>query len=191
MIPRLSSLLATCALLCIAWAPAPADLLVREPEAEAVERGPAIGEADLAPYFNSPALKSAASELQAGRAKTALRFLPRKPADMPTKWLKALALRAAEQPKEARTLFEQLAAQGGPLADRALHLAALCALDEGNPSAAERLLGQVSLRYVDADEALLERARQILKLRVAGPRTAARVEEILQPIFSGILRADA
>src|SRR5439155_1119151 len=126
----------------------------------------------------------------AGRARNALGYLPRKPTDSPTKWLKALALRAAEQPKAARALFEQLAVEGGPLSDRALHLAALCAIDEGKASAAERLLGQVSLRYVDADEALLERARQTIDLRVAGPRTAARVEEILQPIFAGMLRAD-
>jgi soluble lytic murein transglycosylase len=189
MIRRLSSLFAVC-LFSVAWAPSPADLLVREPEADAVDRGPAIGEADLAPYFNSPALKSASSELQAGRAKSAVRFLPRRPADAPTKWLKALALRAAEEPRKARALFEQLASDGGPLADRALHLAALCALDEGNASAVDRLLSQVSLRYVDADEVLLERARQTLKLRVASPRTAARVEEILRPIFSGMLRAD-
>src|SRR3982751_5043943 len=119
MIPRLSSLVAVC-VLCVAWAPAPSDLLVHEPDADAVKRGPAIGQADLAPYFTSPALKSASSELQAGRAKNALQFLPRKPADAPTKWLKALALKAADEPKEARSLFEQLAAAGGPLADRAL-----------------------------------------------------------------------
>ena len=189
MIARLCSLAAVSAL-CLAWVPAPGDPPAREPDTEAVERGPAITEANLAPYFTSQALKSAASELQAGRAKSALRFLPRRPTDSPTKWLKALALKAAEQPKDARALFEQLAVQGGPLADRALHLAALCAIDEGKASAAERLLGQISLRYVDADEVLLERARQTMELRVAGPRTAARVEEILQPIFAGMLRAD-
>src|SRR5207248_6938005 len=148
--------------------PAPGDPLAQEPDAEAVERGPAIAEADLAPYFTSPPLQTAANELQAGRARNALRYLPRRPTDFPTKWLKALALRAAEQPKAARALFEQLAMRGGPVADRALHLAALCAIDERKASAAERLLGQVSLRYVDADEALLERARQTVELRVAG-----------------------
>ena len=189
MIARLSRLAAVSAL-CLAWVPAPGDPPAQEPDAEAVERGPAITEADLAPYFTSPERTAAASELQAGRARNALRHLPRKPTDSPTKWLKALALRAAERPKAARALFEQLAAQGGPLSDRAMHLAALCAIDEGKTSAAERLLGQVSLRYVDADEVLLERARRTIDLRVAGPRTAARVEEILQPIFAGMLRAD-
>jgi soluble lytic murein transglycosylase len=188
MTPRLLTF-ATVAL-CVAWVPAPADPIAADLEVEAVERGPAIGEAELAPYFTTSSLKSALSELQAGRAEHALRFLPRRPADTPTRWLKALALKAAEHPKAARALFEQIALQGGPLADRALHMAALCAIDQGRAVAAERLLAQVSLRYVDADQVLLERARQTMDLRVAGSRTAARVEEILQPILSGQIRAD-
>ena len=84
-------------------------------------------------------------------------------------------------------MFEQLALEGGPLADRALHLAGLCAVDEGNAAAAERLFAQVSLRYVNADQVLLERARQTLQRLVAGPRTAARVEEILDP--SSVVRS--
>src|SRR2546427_11388700 len=63
-------------------------------------------------------------------------------------------------------------------------------IDQGSAGAAERLLAQVSLRYVDADQILLERARQTMDRRVAGPRTAARVEEILQPIVGGQVRAD-
>src|SRR3989454_3477518 len=188
MTPRLLTF-ATVAL-CVAWVPAPPDPLAGDPEVEAVERGPAIGEAEMAPYFTTSALKSALSELQAGRAANALRFLPRRPADAPTRWLKALALKAAEHPKAARALFEQIALQGGPLADRALHMAALCAIDQGSAGAAERLLAQVSLRYVDADQILLERARQTMDRRVARPRTAARVEEILQPIVGGQVRAD-
>src|SRR5438445_4882012 len=188
MTPRLLSFAAVA--LCVAWVPAPPDPLAADPDVEAVERGPAIGEAELAPYFTSSALKSALSELQAGRAANALRFLPRRPADAPTRWLKALALKAADHPKAARALFEQLAMEGGPLADRALHMAALCAIDQGSAGAAERLLAQVSLRYVDADQVLLERARQTMDRRVAGPRTAARVEEILQPILGGQVRAD-
>src|SRR5439155_11505570 len=74
--------LATVAL-CVAWVPAPPDPLADDLEVEAVERGPAIGEAELAPYFTTSALKSALSELQAGRAAHALRFLPRRPADTP------------------------------------------------------------------------------------------------------------
>ena len=160
---------------------------------DSVALGPAFDETRLAPFFTTPALKSALSELQAGRGANALRFLPAKPVkpgDAPTRWLKALALRAADQPRPARLLFEELAAAGGPLADRALHLAGLCAVDEGNGAAAERLLGQVSSRYVDADQAMLERARQLTKAHVAGPATARRVEEILQPIFAGAVRAD-
>jgi soluble lytic murein transglycosylase len=166
------------------------DALVSPSDVEAVERGPAIGGPQLAPYFTTPALRSALSELQAGRAESALRYLPSRPQEPPVKWLKALVLKGADQPKPARVLFEQLALGGGPLADRALHLAGLCAVAEGQPARAERLLGQVSLRYVDADEAVLERARQTMELRVAGPRTAARVEEILQPIFAGQIRGD-
>jgi hypothetical protein len=150
--------------------------------------GPAIGDAQLAPYFTTPALRSALSEVLAGRAENALTFLPPAPKDGPTKWLKAVALRAADQPGPARKLFEQLAA--GPLADRALHLAALCAIDQGDGAAAERLLGQVSLRYVDEDQVLLEWARQFSRSHVAGPKTAERVEAILLPIFSGEVRGD-
>src|SRR5437660_771824 len=138
MIPRLLSFAAV--VLCAAWVPAPPDPLAADPDVEAVERGPAIGEAELAPYFTTSAAKSALSELQAGRAANALRFLPRRPADAPTRWLKALALKAADHPKAARALFEQLAMEGGPLADRALHMAALCAIDQGSAGAAEMLL---------------------------------------------------
>ena len=184
------SILAALLLPSIAWVPQPADPLAGDPDAASLERGPAIGEAQLAPYFTSAALKSAVSELQAGRPHGALRYLPRKPADSPTKWLRALALQGDDQPRSARVLFEQLALEGGPLADRALHMAALCAIDAGNGAAAEKLLAQVSLRYVDADQVLLERARQTLARLVPGPRTAARVEDILEPIFGAQIRAD-
>lgn len=172
----------------IAWTAAPWAVKPLEEEPDSPELGPAIGDVRLEPYFQTPALKSALSELQAGRAGSALKFLPPHPKDMPTRWLKALALRADDQPKPARALFESLAT--GPLADRALHLAALCAIDMGDGPGAERLLGQVSLRYVDADQVLLERARQLMQMRVAGPATARKVEEVLQPIFSGAVRAD-
>jgi len=183
-------------LLCAAWAPGPWGYAAKEapppeeePDVDAVALGPAIGEAQLAPYFAMPSLKSALSELQAGRPEEALRLLPAKAAG-PARWLKALALKAAGQPRPARLLFEQLALAGGPLSDRALQLAALSAIDQGDGAAAERLLGQVSNRYVDADQAILERARQTMGLRVAGRATAARIEEILQPIFAGEVRAD-
>jgi soluble lytic murein transglycosylase len=187
-IPTFAALMA----LCVAWAPAPSDpdAVEAPPLPEPVELGPSIGEAEVALYFTTPSLKSASSELQAGRAANALRYLPARPEDIPTKWLKAMALKAADQPSRARPLFQQIAKQGGPLADRALYLAALCAVDEGDAKTAEKLLGQVSPRYVDADLALLERARQWMKLRGPGRSTAARVEEILAPIFEGRLRAD-
>src|SRR2546428_13486519 len=100
MPPRLLSFAAVA--LCVAWVPAPPDPLAGDPDVEAVERGPAIGEAELAPYFTTSALKSALSELQAGRAEHALRFLPRPPPDTPTRSLKALALQRAAHPKAAR-----------------------------------------------------------------------------------------
>lgn len=182
------------ALLCAGWTPAPWAVRPRLPEeaeeVDSVELGVAVGETRLAPYASTPALKSALSELQAGRAENALNYLPSTPRDAAGRWIKALALKAADRPRPARALFEELAAQGGPLVDRALHLAGLCAVDEGNGPAAERLLGQVSARYVDADQAIMERARQLMKLRVAGPSTAKRVEEVLQPIFDGQVRAD-
>ena len=114
MIVRLLTLAALSAL-CVAWVPAHPDAL---DDVEPVEAGPAIGEAQLAPYFSTPALKSALSELQAGRAANALRYLPSRPADGPAKWLKALVLKAADRPGAARALFQQIARQGGPLADR-------------------------------------------------------------------------
>src|SRR5882762_6794208 len=61
MIVRLLTLAALSAL-CVAWVPAHPDAL---DDVEPVEAGPAIGEAQLAPYFSTPALKSALSELQA------------------------------------------------------------------------------------------------------------------------------
>ncbi|HXN55078.1 MAG TPA: transglycosylase SLT domain-containing protein [Myxococcales bacterium] len=156
----------------------------------AAVRGPVIRETDLTPYFSSGPAKDAAAELQAGRAGRALHLLPATPTDVPTLWLRALALRAAGRSGAARRLFEALAAFGGPLADRATHLAALSAIDAGDSKLAEALLSQVSLRYVDADQALLERARLIAKLRPAGPSAARLIEQALEPIFAGSVRAD-
>ena len=159
------------------------------PERE-TEVAAAYGEAELAPYFEAGPLKRAAAELQAGRAAQALRLIRKKPDDFAGRWLRALALRAADRPRAARVAFEELAAAGGPLADRALHLAALSAIDGGEATAADRLLAQVPARYVDADQALLERARQLEKAHVAGPRLAAQVEDVLEPIFGGKVRGD-
>ena len=182
------SALVACAALCVAWTPAPWAVHPVADEPDSPELGPAIGDAKLEPYFTTAALRSALSEYQAGRPESALTFLPPRPKEAPVRWLKALALKAADQPRAARALFEGLAS--GPLADRALHMAALCAIDMGDGPGAERLLGQVSARYVDADQVVLERARQNMQMRVAGPATARRVEDILQPIFDGTIRAD-
>src|SRR5213082_4273284 len=167
---------------------------VRDPDQDDLEeklvRGPVFGDAELAPYFVSGPLKQAATELQAGHAQQALKLLPGKPQAFAAKWLRALALRAAGQSVLAKRAFEELSLLGGPLADRAVHLAGMCAVDAKDAVAAERLLGQVPARYVDADQAILERARQVMKLRVAGPATAAAVEEILRPILAGEVRGD-
>src|SRR3989449_10337639 len=96
MTPRLLSFAAVA--LCAAWVPAPPDPLAADPDVEAVERGPAIGEAELAPYFTTSAAQSALSELQAGRPADALRFLPRRPAGAPTPWLQALPLNGGGPP---------------------------------------------------------------------------------------------
>ena len=159
-------------------------------EVQSPELGPSIGEPQLAPYFATPQLKAALAALQAGRAALALKLIPPKSREWPVRWLRALALRAAGQQSQARVIFEQLSALPGPLADRALHLGALCAVDAGDAPAAERMLGQVSLRYVDADQARLERARQLMKLRPSGPGMAAEVEEVLEPLLSGKIRGD-
>src|SRR6202022_4842938 len=98
MIVRLLTLAALSAL-CAAWVPAHPDALA---DLESVEAGPAIGEAQLAPYFTTPALKSALSELQAGRAANALRYLPSRPADLPPKGPGALGLKAAHPPGAPR-----------------------------------------------------------------------------------------
>ena len=160
------------------------------PEDPSPELGPSIGEPQLEPYFAAPPLKAALAALQAGHAADAVRLIPPRSREWPVRWLRALALRAAGQQSQARVLFEQLSALPGPLADRALHLAALCAVDAGDAAAAEKMLGQVSMRYVDADQARLERARQLMKLRAAGPAMAAEVEDILEPLLSGKLRGD-
>jgi soluble lytic murein transglycosylase len=153
-------------------------------------RGSVVRETDLASHFSSGPAKAAAAELQAGRPSRALQLLASAPKDVPTHWLRALSLRAAGHPVAARRLFEALAVYGGPLADRATHLAALSAIDAGDSKLAETLLSQVSLRYVDADQALLERARLIAKLRPARVSTAQLVEQTLGPIFSGSVPAD-
>ncbi|HUJ27619.1 MAG TPA: transglycosylase SLT domain-containing protein [Myxococcales bacterium] len=153
-------------LFCAAWVPGPWGYVTpeppEEPDVEAATLGPAIGEAQLAP----------------------------RPTPYAEKWQKANDLRAKGESRAARLLYEQLALAGGPLADRAMHLAGLSAVDQGDGPAAEKLLGQVGKAFVDADQAMLERARQVMKLRVAGPATAALVEDILQPILDGEVRAD-
>jgi soluble lytic murein transglycosylase len=157
---------------------------------EELVRGPAFGDAEFAPYFAAGPLKQAAAELEAGRGAQALKLIPAKPQTVPAKWLRALALRASGQSAQAKRAFEELALLGGLLADRAVHLASLCAVDLKDGAAAERLLGQVSARYVDADQAILERARQVMKLRVPGAATAASVEEVVHPILAGEIRGD-
>lgn len=153
-------------LLCAAWVPGPWGYVTpeppEEPDVEAATLGPAFGEAQLAP----------------------------RPTPYAAKWQKANDLRARGEPRAARVLFEQLALAGGPLADRAMYLAGMCAVDQADGPAAEKLLGQVSKSFVDADQAMLERARQAMKQHVAGPATAAMVEEILRPILAGEVRAD-
>src|ERR1043166_2679140 len=141
MIIRIQTLTLLSAL-CGARAACSSEVEVDPPLPEPIEIGAAIGGPDLAPYFTTPSLKSALSELQAGRAANALRYPPSRPDDVPTRWLKAMALKAAEQPERARPLFQQIAQKGGPLKDRALYMAALCAVDEGNAKVAEKLLGQ-------------------------------------------------
>ena len=157
------------------------------------EEGPALvlGEAQLAPHFSTGPLKQAVVELEAGRGDAALKLLPQHPKDAPTRWLKALSLKASGRFAAARKTFEQLAIDGGPLADRALHFAALAALDGGDARSAERLLAQVPARYVDADQAILERARQLMSLKRKGPATARLIDEVLKPIFDGAVRADS
>ena len=159
-------------------------------ELEPIDLGPAYGEPQLAPYYAAAPAKTAFAELQAGHAARALQLLPVNPKEVPLRWLRALALRATGESTKARIAFEQLASAGGPLADRALHLAALSALDSGDGALGERLLGQISSRYVDADQALLERARQLQKQRVAGAATAALVEDLLGALFTGRVRGD-
>src|SRR4051812_1278198 len=110
-----------------------------QPESETAS-GAAYGEAELASVFAAGPLKPAADALQAGRAAQALKLLPKKAGDFPARWLRALSLRAADRPRAARAAFEELAAGGGPLGDRALHLAGLCAVDGGEAAAADRLL---------------------------------------------------
>src|SRR3989442_5570009 len=105
MAPRLLSFAAVA--LCVAWVPAQPDPLAADPDVEAVERGPAIGEAELAPYFTSSALKSALSELQAGRAAEALRFLSPPAAGGPAPWVQAPGLEAAGPPRTAPGPFQQ------------------------------------------------------------------------------------
>src|SRR3989442_8427793 len=100
MTPRLLSFAAVA--LCVAWVPAPPDPLAADPDVEAVERGPAIGEAELAPYFTSSALKSALSELQAGRGADAFRFFSPQPAGAPPPGRKGRGLQGADPPKSAR-----------------------------------------------------------------------------------------
>src|SRR5256885_13843345 len=96
MTPRLLSFAAVA--LCVAWVPAPPDPLAADPDVEAVERGPAIGEAELAPYFTSSALKSALSELQAGRGADALWFLSPRPGGGAAPGAQGAGLREADHP---------------------------------------------------------------------------------------------
>jgi soluble lytic murein transglycosylase len=165
---------------------------LRAQSAASAEAQPAdaYGDAELASYFSSGPLKQAAAELQAGNAARALKLIPANAQELPGRWLRAQALRAAGRSRAARAAFEELANRDGPLADRALHLAAMSAIDAGDAATADRLLAQIPARYVDADQVLLERARQLLKGHVAGPRLATNVEEALEPIFSGTVRGD-
>src|SRR5690349_18483941 len=68
------------AILSVAWTPALWAVRPAPPdEPDSPVLGAAIGDAKLAPYFTTPALKSALSEYTAGRPESALRFLPARP----------------------------------------------------------------------------------------------------------------
>src|SRR2546430_14895811 len=99
MTPRLLSFAAVA--LCVAWVPAPPDPLAADPDVEAVERGPAIGEAELAPYFTTSALKSALSELQAGRGADALRIFSPQAGGWPAPGAQGPGLEGGEPPQTA------------------------------------------------------------------------------------------
>ena len=161
---------------------------VDEPEATPAPQSAAISERDLQTYFTGPA-KKAADLLAAGKAAQALALLPAKAKDVPGRWLRALAQKGAGKCASARPEFEALAAKGGPLRDRALFLAGLCAGESGDGAGAAGLLRQVSPASIDAGEAYLEAARYVAKLHP--PKEAAPlVEEVLVPLLAASVRGD-
>jgi len=158
--------------------------------ARAGEEAKALGDAELAGHFEAGPGKKARAELDAGRPGRALALLPAKPKDVPGRWLRALALRAAKRNAEARKDFEALAAAKGPLRDRALFLGGMAAAEAGEGEAAIRLLRQVAETSIDAGEAYLEAARLIGGRE--GPEDAAEmIEDVLAPLSAGRVRGDA
>ncbi|MBS2021622.1 MAG: transglycosylase SLT domain-containing protein [Deltaproteobacteria bacterium] len=176
----------------IGVAAAPVRAQTEGPELPAALLGPAYGEAELAlaPVLTKEPQRSALAALQRNDFKAAARLLSAVAKDAPTRWLKATALRGAGRPAEARKIFELLAADGGPLSDRAFFQAGMSALEMGDAPAAEQLLAQVSLRSVDAADAMLERARQLMRLRPSGPALARLVDASLEPLMRGRVRGD-
>src|SRR2546428_13116160 len=82
-------------------------------EPDAAEAPIAYGDPELAPYFAVGPLKRAAAELQAGRAALALRFIPAESPEVPARWVRARALRAARNPPAARRAVGQPPVPGG------------------------------------------------------------------------------
>ena len=122
----------------------------------------AYGDAELASYFASGPLKQAAAELQAGNAAHALKVIPARAQETPERWLRAQALRVAGHSRPARAAFEELANRDGPLADRALHLAALTAIEAGD-AAVEQVIQR---RFRRGD---LLRGEQVFYREIAVP----------------------
>ena len=157
--------------------------------AEARPRASAIGERDLQPYFTAGPLKKARAALDAGKASQAVALLPKAPQDLPVRWLRALALKAAGRCRDARPELSRLAELGGPLRDRALFLGAQCAQDTGDAKAAIALYRRVSQGSVDAGEAYVEAARLIAGTQPAR-QAAPLIEDLLAPLFASSVRGD-
>src|SRR5262249_47309512 len=139
-------------------------------------------------YFTGPA-KKARQALDAGRASQALQLLPARPKDVPTRWLRAQALKAAGRCPEAQPELEKLAALDGALPDRALFEAAGRGEHRHDAAAALRLYRAIPQTSVDAGEAYLAAAR-LLRDRLPPQQAAQEIEELLAPLLAMSVRGD-
>lgn len=132
---------------------------------EAAEQGPRLTRADLSPYFGEGVLAEAKAAFDAGRFAQARALLADVPASLPVRFLRALAALRARDFGAAGSEMEKLATDWPALKDRCLVHAGQAYEQLKDWAGAERVYAQVSPQAPLSVDAVLGRARALMRLK--------------------------